>query len=67
MDMAMKVKGIWPIRDYVQRRHSTTVEYVTGRPIYEMCTGVKRMEGYSMFLRWWNQEHSSIKANREVG
>ena len=30
-------------------------EYVAWRPIYQLCTGVKSMEGYSRFLRFWYQ------------
>ena len=31
------------------------VEYVSGQPIYEMCTGAEQMDGNSRFLIWWDQ------------
>ena len=30
-------------------------DYVSGSPIYKLCTGSERMEGSSRFRRWWDQ------------
>ena len=52
--IALETMRLWPIREYVRRRQVTIAEYVEGRPIYEICTGKDRMEGSSMFLRFWD-------------
>ena len=51
VDSALEVKWLWPIREYMRRRQTTIAEYVTGRNIYTLCTGVKKMEESSRFLR----------------
>ena len=33
VNMALEVTGIWPIREYVQRRHEKIAEYNIGRPM----------------------------------
>ena len=48
---SLKVTGLWPMREYVWRRQMTIVEYVTGRPVYGLCTGAEKMEGYTRLLR----------------
>ena len=67
VDAALEVPGIWAIRWYVRRRLATIVEYVAERSIYELCTVMDKMEGYSRFLRWWDQEHGPTQAERELG
>ena len=43
------------------------MEYVAGRPICKLCTGVERMEVSSRLLGWWYQEHGPTQADRKVG
>ena len=67
VDVVMEVKGIWPMREYVRILHTTILDYVAGRPMYEMCTGEERMEGFSRLLWWWDQDHGPTQAEQEVG
>ena len=67
VDAALEATGIWSMREYMWRHQTTIAEYVTGRPTYEICTGVERMEGSISFLRWWDQEQGPTQADMEVG
>ena len=53
----IKVAGLWPIREYVWRRQAKIAEYGATRPIFELCTGVQRMPGFSQILRWWDKDN----------
>ena len=44
VEVALKATGIWTTRYYLQRMQATIAEYVADWPIYEICTGVERME-----------------------
>ena len=52
VDTELEVTGLCLMREYVQRWQSAIVEYVVGRPIYELCKGVDRMGGSRKFLQW---------------
>ena len=60
----MEIKGNLLIWEYVIRRQAIIAEYVSGRPIYELFTGVDSMKGSSRFLRWWYQVHIPKQAER---
>ena len=62
MDTSLEITGDFLIREHVRRRKEKIVEYVVGIQIYELCTVTERMEGYSRFLRWWDQEHGPKQA-----
>ena len=47
---------LWPIKEYIQRRHTTLADKVAYRPIYEICRGAERMPVASRFMRWWDQD-----------
>ena len=67
VDTTLEITGIWPIREYLRRRQETIAEYVSGRPIYILFTGLEMMDGYSRFLRWWDQGHVPKQGERGVG
>ena len=52
VDAALEATGIWLMRDYLWRWKANIEEYVTGRPIYEMCTGEDMMEVSSRLIQW---------------
>ena len=39
VDAALEATGIWPTREYVQRRQAKMSEYVAGRLIYKLFIG----------------------------
>ena len=67
VEAALEAAGLWPTRESMWRRQATIVEYIADRPIYELCTGEERMEGYRRFLWWWDQYHGPTQADRKVG
>ena len=48
--------GIWEIKEYIHIWKATITVQVACNPIYELCTEVERMPGYSWMMRWWNQD-----------
>ena len=54
---AIEAAGMWPIREYVQRRKETTAEYIVKDLVLELCTRVERIPGHSWSLMWWDQDH----------
>ena len=66
VESTLETPELCPISDYMMMRQSRIVEYVAWTPIYELCTGAERMEGFSRFLRWWDQYHGPNQTDREV-
>ena len=52
--VALETAGLWPIREYKRKRQVKLMEYVAGIPMYELLTGVERVEDSSMFLLLWD-------------
>ena len=52
---ALEISGLWPIKEYIQRRQSTITEHIVCRPIYELCMGAEKTTGYGQSMRWWYQ------------
>ena len=52
----LEASGLWLIKEYIWRRQATIVEYITNRPIYELCTGAERMPGFIRLVWWWDQD-----------
>ena len=50
----------------MRRRQEKIAEYVEVRPILKNCTCAERMEGSSMSIMWWDQEHAPKNMEREV-
>ena len=47
VEYALEISGLWPIKDYIQRRQATITAHISCRTIYELCTGLERMTGSS--------------------
>ena len=66
---------MWTMKEYIQRRQATIVEYIDSYPIYEICIREERVQGSRRFLWWWykylNHEEdgygTSKRVEREVG
>ena len=48
LDAALETTGIWMIREYVRKRKVKIMEFVAGRPIYDICTDAERMDGVQL-------------------
>ena len=53
---ALDTSGIWPIKEYIQRRQANVAAQVDCHPIYELCAGAERVPGTSRFMWWWYQD-----------
>ena len=52
VEEALEEAELWPIQEYVRQSQATIDEYITARPVYELCTGRERFKGTS-HLMWW--------------
>ena len=66
VDSSLDITGLWYIQYYMRGWKAKIEKCVSGRPIYKLCTGVERMEGYILLLRWWDQDHRPNHTVREV-
>ena len=55
---ALRRVGLRPIRDYVRSRQASIEDYVSTRPIFELCTSTRPRTGGSKATRWWQQDHN---------
>ena len=55
---ALRRVGLRPIRDYVRSRQASIEDYVSTRPIFELCTSTRPRTGGSKATRWWQQDHT---------
>ena len=53
---ALDTTGIYPIKEYIQRRQATIAAHVAFSTIYELCMGESSMMVCSRFMRWWDQD-----------
>ena len=55
-------EGIWKA---VTRRHNTVAQYITTRPILDLCERATQRVGARVSWRWWVQEGIYLKAAKE--
>ena len=71
----MEAAGLWPMKEYIQRRQANIAEYIANHPIYELYAGVEWMPCLSTLMWWWHQDvkpqeegaETSEGVEREVG
>ena len=49
----------------VTRRQNTVVQYITTRPILNLCDQAMQRVGARVSRRWWDQEGIDLKAEKE--
>ena len=64
---ALEQAGLWPMREYIRRRQASITEWIANRPIYELCQEATPASGASRMLRWWEQDHSPLEDENDVG
>ena len=50
VEESLEAEVLWPMKDYVRQKQATIDEYITTRLIYEICTGVERLQGTSPMM-----------------
>ena len=59
-----------PMKEYILRCQSIIADYISNRPIYELCMGEERMPGPIIFMQLWykdlNLEEEGGGANEET-
>ena len=52
IEEALEATVLCPIQEYFRRHHSTIEEYITTRPIYQLCTEADIFQGENWLVRW---------------
>ena len=55
LEGAMKEAGLMDIRTSILRRQNTVAQYISTRPLLDLCEGARAREGVKVPLRWWDQ------------
>ena len=61
LDEAMQELWLEDFEVYVRRRHNTVVQYITERPIMDLCEEEVRSTGAWVAKFWWYQEVIDIE------
>ena len=61
----MREAGFEGIRKAVTRRQNTVAQYITTRPILDLCEEAMQRVGARVSWRWWYQEGIDLKAAKE--
>ena len=59
---AVREVGFEGIRKAVTRRQNTVAQYITTRPVMDLCERATQRVGVRASRRWWNQEGIDLKA-----
>ena len=51
----MKEAGLTDVRTYINRKQNTVAQYISTRPLLDLCKGATKIEGARITLRWWEQ------------
>ena len=58
LDEALERAGLRPIQDYVRIQQASVEDYVSTRPIFDLCTSTPPLPGGSRAMRWWKQNQN---------
>ena len=67
LEGAMKEAGLTDIRASIQRRQNTVAQYISTRPLLDLCKGVRPREGARVTLRWWGQSGINWEKSKAKG
>ena len=56
LEGAMKEAGLKDIRTSVNSRQNMVAQYISTRPILDLCKGNKQIGGARVAMRWWDQK-----------
>ena len=55
LEGAMEKVGLTDIRTSIQRRNNTVAQYISTRPLLDLCVGARHGEEVRVTVRWWEQ------------
>src|SRR6476660_4308519 len=55
IDSALDVAGLRPMEDLIQSHQNQAIDYITTRPIFDLCINSRRLPGSSRLQGWWDQ------------
>jgi hypothetical protein len=53
IEEAREIAGLWPIGEYIQRRHNRMVQEISTRPVKTLCDAVAETKSGSPHHKWW--------------
>ena len=53
IEAVLEVAGLHPIEVYLERRQNTLVDYISTRPIFDLCNDATRLSGSPNPRYWW--------------
>ena len=53
LEGAMKEAGFTDVRTSINRRQNTVAQYITARPLLDLCEGTTHQVGARVKMRWW--------------
>ena len=56
LEGAMREAGFKDIRTSITNRQNTVAQYISMRPLLELCEGAKHIGGERVARRWWDQK-----------
>ena len=52
----MKYAGFTDVRTFINRRQNTVTQYITTRPLLDLCEGATQRGGARVTMRCWDQK-----------
>ena len=62
----MQEAGFEEVEECVLRRHNTVTQYITLRPIMDLCEETVQLSGMWVVIRWWEKEVLDLLGAWEV-
>ena len=56
IEEALAVAGLAPMAVYIDRRQRTIADYISTRPILELCKAARRLPGSGNYQKWWDRQ-----------
>ena len=60
----MAETGLQGVNTYLSLRQNTVAQYITTRPIMDLCLAAKQRPGPRVEMRWWKQEGLDLEGMR---
>ena len=60
----MAEAGLREVGTYVYLFHNTAAQFITTRPIVDLCLAAERMPGSRVTKQWWDQDGLDVEGMR---
>ena len=64
LEDAMAEAGLQEVETYISCRHNTVEQYITTRPIMDLCLAAKLRPGTRVEMWWWEHEGLDLEGMR---